>query len=154
MPSANRSHSKTPIGPFQNTVFAARMVAAKRSRGLGPDVEAEPSVRHGVVRRHQALRVRLERRRGDDVGGQLGLVGERIVVPQLLGHLPADEYHVRTAAQLLEDAELVLHLGAARDEHERPLDVAEQPSEHLELLARGAARRTPAGGRATPSVEA
>ena len=41
---------------------------------------------------------------------------------------------VRASAQLLEDAELVLHLGAAGDEHEGPLDVAEKPSEHLQLL--------------------
>ena len=39
-----------------------------------------------------------------------------------------------------EHAELVLDLGAARDEHERPLDVAEQAAEHLELLLQQQAR--------------
>ena len=37
------------------------------------------------------------------------------------------------AAEVLQHAELVLDLGAAGDEDERPLDVAEQPAEVLEL---------------------
>ena len=60
--------------------------------------------------------------------------GSELAVAQLLGHLAADEDGVCAAAEVLEDAELVLDLGPARDEDERPLDVAEQPSEHLELL--------------------
>ena len=34
--SAKRSHSKTPIGPFQKTVFAPRISAPNRSRVSGP----------------------------------------------------------------------------------------------------------------------
>ena len=47
--------------------------------------------------------------------------------------LPPTSTVVRAAAEVLEHAELVLDLGAAGDEHERPLDLAEQPAEVLEL---------------------
>ena len=45
--------------------------------------------------------------------------------------------------RLLEHAELVVDLRPAGDEHERPLDVAEQPAEHLELLLEQQTRRRP-----------
>ena len=133
MPSANGSHSKTPIGPFQKTVFAARIRRAKSARESGTDVEPEPAVRERVERRHLRLRVGLERARRDDVGRQHDRERERVLVAQLLGHLAADEHLVRAAAEVLQHAQLVLHLRAAGDEHERPLDLAEQASEVLEL---------------------
>ena len=48
--------------------------------------------------------------------------------------MPADEDGVRPLPEVDEHAELVVDLRAAGDEDERPLDVAEQPAEHLELL--------------------
>ena len=48
--------------------------------------------------------------------------------------LPPMRTRVGPAAEVLEDAELVLDLRAAGDEHERPLDVAEQLAEVRELL--------------------
>src|SRR5262249_41219037 len=36
VPSAKRGHSKTPIGPFQNTVLARAISAANSSRVAGP----------------------------------------------------------------------------------------------------------------------
>ena len=100
---------------------------------LRPDVEAEPAVRNVVVPRDPALRVGVERRRGDDVGGQLDGERERRSLAELLGHLASDDHGVGPVTEVLEDAELVLDLGAARDEDERSLDVAEQPAEALEL---------------------
>ena len=41
---------------------------------------------------------------------------------------------VGAAAEALEDADLVLHLRAAGDEHERSLHVAEQPAEVAQLV--------------------
>ena len=79
------------------------------------------------------LRIGLERRRGDDVGRQLDGEVERVLVADLLGHLAADQHRVGAAAEVLQHAELVLDLGAAGDEHERALDLAEQLAELLEL---------------------
>ena len=90
-------------------------------------------VRQRVERRHLRLRIGVERARGDDVGRQHDRERERVLVPQLLGHLAADEDLVRAAAEVLQHAELVLDLGAAGDEQEGPLDLAEQPAEVLEL---------------------
>ena len=59
---------------------------------------------------------------------------ERVRLAHLLRHLPADQHLVGAAAEVAQHAELVLDLRAARDQHERPLDLAEQPAEHLQLL--------------------
>ena len=134
VPSANGGHSKTPIGPFQKIVFAVPKSSAKRSRLFGPMSRPSQPSGHGVVGDHPRLGVGVEVGGGDDILGKLDLEVEGILVPELLRHLAADEHDVRPAAQVLEDAELVLHLGAARDERERALDVAEQPPEMLELL--------------------
>ena len=77
---------------------------------------------------------RVEGRCSDDVGGELGVVRQRIVVAQLLGHLAPDEDGVRTPPEVHEHADLVVDLRAAGHEDERPLDVAEEAPEHLELL--------------------
>ena len=74
-----------------------------------------------------------ELRGADDVGRELHLEVERVLDAELLGHLPADQHGVRLAAEVLQDAELVIHFRAAADEHEGPLDVTEQPAEMLEL---------------------
>ena len=74
-------------------------------------------------------------------------------VADLLGHLAADEHAVRTAAEMLEDAELVLDLRAAGDEHERPLDLVEEPPRASS--SRSISRPAYAGSScATPSVDA
>src|SRR5207245_951114 len=100
----------------------------------GPDVETEPAVRKLVVAADTRFRVGRELGRADDVHRQLDLELERVLHPQLLGHLAADEHAVGPAAEIAEDAELVLDLRPARDEHEGPLDLAEQPPEVLELI--------------------
>ena len=82
-------------------------------------------------RRDSAFRCELGR--GHHVDGQLDLEVERVLAAQLLGHLAADEHRVGPAAEVAQDAELVLDLRAAGDEHERPLDLAEQAAEMLEL---------------------
>ena len=109
------------------------MLAAKASRVAGP--MSRPSQPSGscVVRDDPGLGVRVERCGGDDVHGQLDRERERVLVADLLGHLAADEHRVGAPAEVLEHAELVLDLRAAGDEHERPLDVAEQPAELLQL---------------------
>ena len=71
--------------------------------------------------------------RRDDVGRQLDRKRERVVLTHLLGHLAADQDRVGAAAEVLEHGELVVDLGAAGDEHERVLDLAEQPAEVIEL---------------------
>ena len=96
---------------------------------------SRPSQPSGSASNGATLRLRVlgERARGDDVGRQHDRERERVLVAQLLGHLAADEHRVGAAAEVLEHAELVLDLGAAGDEHERPLDLAEQRAEMLEL---------------------
>ena len=86
-----------------------------------------------VVRAEARLGVGRELGRRHDVDRQLDLEVERAPVAQLLGHLAADEHRVGPAAEVAQDAELVLDLRAAGDEHERALDLAEQPAEVLEL---------------------
>ena len=88
------------------------------------------SASNGVYLR---LRVGLERARRDDIGREHDRERKRVLVPQLLGHLAADEHFVCAAAEIPQHSELVLHLRAAGDEQERPLDVAEQAPEVLEL---------------------
>ncbi len=86
---------------------------------------------YGVTRDAGVL---VERLRRDHVDRKHDGKAERVLVAKLLGHLPADQHGVCSTAEVLENAELVVHLGAAGDEHERMLDVAEQPAEVSELL--------------------
>ncbi len=97
------------------------------------DVQPEPARGQLVVGDLARLGVLGEGHRRDDVGRQHDLEREWVLLAQLLGHLPADEHGVGTPAQVLEHAELVLHLRPAGDEHEGSLDVAEQAPEHLQL---------------------
>ena len=65
-------------------------------------------------------------------------IEERVRLPHLLGHLAADDTGSARPPRLLEHAELVVDLGAAGDEHERALDLAQQPAQVLDS-ARAAA---------------
>ena len=133
-----------PLGEPRPLEDAHRPVPENRPRGPDPlaeqlarrgtDVEAEPAFRQHVEGGHPALGVGLERGGCDDVAGEVGVVRERILVAQLLGHLASDEDGVRAGAEVHQHAELVVDLRPARDEHEGALDVAEEPTEHLQLL--------------------
>src|SRR5436309_12969221 len=59
---------------------------------------------------------------------------------ELFRHLAADQDGVGLATQLAQDAELVLHLGAAGNEHERSLDFAEQLAQLIQLTLEQYAR--------------
>src|SRR5581483_9625606 len=95
---------------------------------------AEPPIRQVLDGEDAGLGVGLEGSRADDVRRQLDVEVERVLDAQLLGHLAADEHGVGTSAEVLEDAELVLHPRATRDEDEGPLDLAEQLAEVAQLL--------------------
>src|SRR5256714_12494751 len=126
--------------PFENAHravpedrFRPRDLRCKALARLGPDVEAQPPFRKRVVRANFQLGVRLERSSANDVRGQDYLEVERVLVPKLFRHLAADQDGVGLATQLAQDAELVLHLGAAGNDHERSLDFAEQLAELIQL---------------------
>ena len=109
------------------------MIAPNASAVAGP--MSRPSQPSGIssTRGGVGLGVLGELRRGDDVDRQLDRERERVVLAHLLGHLAADQHAVGPAAEVLEHCQLVVDLGAAGDEHERMLDVAEQPAEMIEL---------------------
>ena len=108
-----------------------------------------------VERRHLRLGVGLERRGRDDVDGQHRVERERILVAHLLGHLAADQHRVGARAEVLEHADLVVDLRAARDDHERLLDVAEQRAEVAQLVEQQQPGvRRAAGARRLPSRRA
>ncbi len=72
---------------------------------------------------------------GDDVLGKLDLEVERILVPELLGHLAADDHDVRPAAEVARERRACPStLAPPATSDERALDVAEQPAEVLELV--------------------
>jgi len=83
--------------------------------------------RRPACRRRPRRRSPRRHRRKDDVERK------RIFGTDLLGHLPPDEHLVCLAAEILQDAELVFNLGAARDQDERPLHLAEKFPELGEL---------------------
>src|SRR5205814_8290708 len=89
------------------------------------------------------ISLRVERSGSDHVVGENDLEVERIPLPQLLGHLAADQDAVGLAAELSQDAELVLDLRASGDEHKRPLDVPEKPAELLQFMLEQQARVGP-----------
>ena len=101
-------------------------MAAEQLTRLGADVEAEPAVGQVVVGCHLRLRILGEFVRGHNVRREDDRERQWIVAANLLRHLPTDQDGVGLAAQILQHAELVLHLGAARDEHEGVLHVAQQ----------------------------
>ena len=109
------------------------MMAPNASAVAGP--MSRPSQPAGIVvdRGDVRLGVLGELSRGDDIDRQLDRERERVVLPHLLGHLAADQNAVGAAAEVLEHRQLVVDLGAAGDEHEGVLDLAEQPAEVVEL---------------------
>ena len=132
--------------PVPEDRLRRRDLGRERLARLGADVEPEPAVRQRVVgRRPSSRRPASNAGGGDHVARQLDREAERVLVAQLLGHLAADEHGVGLAAEVAQDAELVLDLRAAGDEHERPLDLAEQ-------LARAARARAPAAGPRRPAA--
>ena len=133
VPAAKRSHSKTPIGPFQKTVFALRIFSAKSSPVSGPMSRPSQPVRHLVPAHDPALGVLLEGGRCDDVDGKAHRGLQRVLLAELLGHLAADQHRVDVLGQVLEHAELVLHLEPADDRKIRSLDLPEQSAQHLQL---------------------
>jgi hypothetical protein len=80
--------------------------------------------------------------------------GSGLLFAELLGHLSADEHRVRLAAEVLEHAELVVDLRAARDQHEWVLDLAEQLARALPAPVREQEARVRRKELATPTVEA
>ena len=135
-PSSRRRSAATRRRPSgRSRRRCARRGSARRSARASPARCRGRASRpgrssYGVTRR---LGIRLERRRGYDVGRELRVEVERVLVAQLLGHLAADEHGVRAPPRLAEHADLVVDLRAAGDEHERSLDLSEQPAERLEL---------------------
>ena len=152
VPSAKRGHSKTPIGPFQKTVRAAGDPRGEVLARARPDVEAEPARRaassNGTTSR---LGVGVERRRPRRRRSAAPTSNENgFSLADLLGHLAADQHRVRARAEVLEHADLVVDLRAAGDDHERPLDVAEQRAEVRAARRAAAGRRRPAAGARRP----
>ena len=136
----HRPRALGEAGPFED---AHRAVPEDRPRPgdlgreslarLRADVQPEPTVGERVVGDDLRLGVLGELCGCDHVTRKLDLEAERVRDAQLFGHLAADQDGVRLAAEVAQDAELVLDLRAARDEHEGPLDVDEQLSELGEL---------------------
>ena len=109
------------------------MIAPNASAVAGP--MSRPSQPSGISSTVGGVRLGVlgELRCGDDVDRQLDRERERVVLAHLLGHLAADQHAVGAAAEVLEHGQLVVDLGAAGDEHEGVLDLAEQPAEVVEL---------------------
>ena len=85
--------------------------------------------------------------------GRTTLELEGVRLAHLFRHLPTDQDCVGAPAEVPEHLQLVFHLGAARDEQERPLDLTEQPAQHLELLLQQETR-VRRSSCATPTVDA
>ena len=135
VPSAKRGHSNTPIGPFQKIVFASASFAANAVARLGADVEPEPAVGDVVDGEDARLGVGLERGRARRrPSGSSTSKSSGFSTRSCSAILPPMSTVSASPAEVLEHAELVVDLRAAGDEHERPLDLAEQLAEMLELL--------------------
>ena len=155
VPSAKRGHSKTPIGPFQKIVFAVAIRSGEARRGSRARCRgrASPRAPRRTARPCDSASGSNAAAATTSTGSSTGEV-ERVLVAELLGHLAADEHGVGPPAEVAQDAELVLDLRAARDDHERPLDLAEQPAELLELALEQQARVRAAAGARRASVDA
>ena len=169
VPSANGASSNTPIGPFQNTVFAPASTSRERRDRLRADVQALPAVRdlldrhragvrlgrelvgdHDVHRQHDLARLQQPAAVDDLVGLQ-----QRVTDPVALrgqegeAHPAADQQRVDLRQQRLDDQQLVRHLRPAEHHHVRPLRVVGQPAQHLDLGRAPARRRRRAARCAT-----
>ena len=160
VPAANASISNTPIGPFHTTVFASRSTVWYRRRRLGSDVEAHAAPDRRIVHlEHGGRRARFHLV-GDDVidrerelhaaafacahdvarGVELVVLDQRRAdrqpegLEERVGHRAADEQSIDLAEKVLDDLDLVRHLGAAEDGDERPFGIAEGHAEIAQLL--------------------
>ena len=158
VPAAKASNSKTPIGPFQNTVRASASAAANALADSGP--MSSPSWSAGMASAGTTEVGASAVNSGAttmSVGQQQlhpGLLGPAEVLPahldlvllqQALAHLvalgleegehhaAADEQPVGLAQQVVDDAELVGDLGATEHHGVRAVEVLGQPPEHVDL---------------------
>ena len=140
--------------------------------GARTDVEAHPAVRHVDAVELAALGVGVEGLAEHEVDGQTQLlaaareelagrvevlVGTQRVADRVAlhgqereAHRAADEDGVGALQEGLEHADLVGHLGAADDRHQRPRGVLEDAGERLAPRAAGAGRRRWAAGARRP----
>ena len=164
VPSAKASNSKTPIGPFQNTVLAPEIASAKAARGVGADVEPDLVVGDRVDARPRSATgsvpsdgnsgatttsvgstistpVSAARREVLPAGLDLVLLEEALAHLVALRleegehHAAADQQLVGLAEQVVDHGELVADLRAAEHDHVGPLGVLGQPAQHLDLVA-------------------
>src|SRR6185312_16210588 len=101
----------------------------ERLARLWTDVEAEPPFGYRICPDDLRIRLRIESGGRDEVHRKYDLLSGL----DLLGHFPADEHGVRLLGQRLEHADLVLHLRASKDRHERALRVLQERAELFEL---------------------
>ncbi len=134
VPSANAGHSNTPIGPFQKTVFAPAIRRAKSVRDSGP--MSRPSQPSGsasnpvtCVSASAANSEAATTSVGSTTSNENGF-SERTSS----AIFPPIRTSSALAAEVLEHGNLVFDLRAARDDHERALDLAEQRAQVLQLL--------------------
>ena len=157
VPPANASNSKTPIGPFQNTVLASDSASANALPGVRADVEAELVGRDRVGRddgRRSASAVNsgattmsvgqqdLHARTPRPAGGSSRQVSSWSSSSRLLPTSwpwalrkvntmpPPISSRVGLAEQVVDDAELVGDLGAAEHHDVGPLGVLGEPAQH------------------------
>ena len=123
VPSANRGHSKTPIGPFQNTVFAPAITSLNSSPRSRADVESEPALGQFVVAHDPKRRLGGERLGGHDVARQQHIELEGSGgAPTSSAILPPISTRSAREPEIAQHRDLVGDLGTAGDEHERALE--------------------------------
>ena len=168
MPSAKAAISKTPIGPFQNTVCASASAAANAAPTPGP--MSSPSWSAGIASAGDDVVARASAD-GNSVSTTMS-VGQHDLDARLLGplevaadgvelvlleqaladlvalgleegedHAAADQQPVGLAEQVVDDAELVGDLRAAEHDDVGPLRVVGEPAQHLDLGRDQAAHR-------------
>ena len=184
VPCANASISKMPIGPFQRTVCAAAISAAKPLRSAGPmstpsrssrervggdDLRARarvPACRRRCGRRAAARSTPLASARSSVSRARSTLVLLDARRPtgfpcaeERVRHRAADAEDLDALEQVLDDADLVRHLGAAEDGDERRFGVLQHRRQDLDLARAAGSRRAlsrevlhHAGGRGVRAV--
>ena len=135
-PSSPRRSAATrrrPSGRSRRSSARRRSLARSARASRGP--MSSPSQPSGTSSYGDDAGLGVLRERGgaDDVDRQLDANVSGLSSRICSAILPPIEHRVRPPAEVLEHAELVLDLRAARDEDERALDVAEQLAEVLEL---------------------
>ena len=170
------------MGPFQKTSPRRRCARRSACAVARADVEAHPALGHVVGRRPPAWpRPSANRRRPPRLpAGPARTASPRpsararaatprrprpppershLAAPRLdegEAHRPADQQLVGQVEEPLDDLDLVGHLGPAEDHHERPLRLAQQRTQRVQLLLHQQAghrreqRRHPGGGGVGP----